>query len=96
MVNFEWDEAKNLANQEKHGISFDEEQYAFFDRNRIIVEDNEHSKNEERFFCFGKVGAHIITVRFTYRNNKIRIFGAGRWREGKKRYEKENTKNTLH
>ncbi len=32
----------------------------------------------------------IITVRFTYRGKKIRIFGAGFWREGKKIYEKEN------
>lgn len=32
----------------------------------------------------------IMTVRFTYRNNKIRIIGAGYWRKGKKLYEEEN------
>jgi hypothetical protein len=39
---------------------------------------------------FGKVEEHIVTVRFTYRNYKIRIIGAGYWRKGKKIYEKEN------
>lgn len=32
----------------------------------------------------------VATVRFTVRNDKIRIFGAGYWRQGKKIYEKEN------
>ncbi len=32
----------------------------------------------------------IMTVRFTYRGRKIRIFGAAFWRKGKKRYEEEN------
>ena len=32
----------------------------------------------------------IITVRFTYREGKVRIFGAGYWRKGRKRYEQQN------
>ena len=43
-----------------------------------------------KFYCFGKIDGEILTVRFTYRNNKIRIIGAGYWRQGKKIYEKEN------
>lgn len=39
---------------------------------------------------FGKLDEEILTVRFIYRNNKIRIIGAGYWRKGKKIYEKEN------
>lgn len=42
-----------------------------------------------RYFCFGKVDDKVVTVRFTYRNGKIRIFGAGYWREGKAEYEKQ-------
>jgi hypothetical protein len=38
----------------------------------------------------GKVDGGIITVRFTFRNNTIRIFGAGYWRKGKKTYEEKN------
>jgi uncharacterized DUF497 family protein len=87
---FEWDENKNKLNQKKHSISFEEAQFAFKDSNRIIARDLEHSKREDRFYCFGKVDYEIITVRFTYRNNKIRIIGAGYWRKGKQIYEKEN------
>ena len=87
---FEWDDGKNKLNQEKHNISFEEAQFAFSDKKRIIAKDLEHSENEERYFCFGKIGENIVTVRFTYRNNKIRIIGAGYWRKGKNIYEKEN------
>ena len=87
---FEWDDKKNAFNLEKHLISFEEAQLAFLDNNRIIARDLEHSKGEERFYCFGKVNEEIITVRFTYRENKIRIIGAGYWRKGKRIYEKEN------
>ena len=89
-MNFEWDDNKNTANQEKHGVSFGLAQLAFLDSNRIILEDLNHSEDERRFYCLGKVLDGILTVRFTYRSNKIRIFGAGYWRKGKAIYEKEN------
>ena len=89
-VSFEWDEIKNKVNQKKHNISFEEAQYAFSYSNRIIAKDAEHSEIEERFYCFGKIVENIVTVRFTYRNNRIRIIGAGYWRKGKQIYEKEN------
>ena len=90
MVTFEWDENKNSLNIEKHNVSFEEAQHAFADPNRIIAKDLEHSDGEERYYCFGRVGDDIMTVRFTYRNNIIRIYGAGYWRKGKMIYEKEN------
>jgi uncharacterized DUF497 family protein len=87
---FDWDVAKDLANQMKHELSFAKAQFAFADPNRIIAKDLTHSDDEERFYCFGKVGGGIATVRFTYRNQVIRIFGAGYWRKGKRIYETEN------
>ena len=87
---FEWDENKNKFNQKKHNLSFEEAQYAFLDPKRVIARDLEHSKTEKRFYCLGKIGEEIVTVRFTFRNNKIRIIGAGYWRKGKQLYEKEN------
>lgn len=85
---FEWDEKKNEINRLKHGVSFYEAQKAFFDPKRIIAEDLEHSFNETRYYCFGKIDQAIMTVRFTYRGQKIRIIGAGYWRKGKSIYEK--------
>ena len=87
---FEWDSAKNLINQQKHGVSFALAQLGFLDHQRIILEDLEHSANENRYYCLGKGTDGILTVRFTFRKSKIRIIGAGYWRKGKKIYEREN------
>lgn len=56
----------------------------------MILSDEGHSTDEDRYCCLGRVGAGILIVRFTYRNNVIRIFGAGYWRKGKKLYEEQN------
>lgn len=57
---------------------------------RIIVKDLDHNKDEQRYFCLGKVGEEFMTVRFTCQSGIIRIIGAGYWRKGKRRYEEEN------
>lgn len=90
---FEWHEVKNLENIESHGVSFYEAQYAFLDENRIIAEDLAHSQEELRYFCFGlnKDKTGILTVRFTYRSGRIRIYGAGYWRKGRGIYEQTNS-----
>jgi len=89
--NFEWNHDKDIENQVKHDVSFSLAQLAFLDHKRIILEDISHStKIEQRFYCLGEVAEGILTVRFTYRDKKIRIFGAGYWRKGKRIYEKEN------
>ena len=87
---FEWDEDKNRENLQKHGIDFETAQFAFIDPDRLIAKDTTHSVNEKRYYVFGKVKGGILTVRFTYRGNRIRIIGAGYWRKGKKIYEKQN------
>jgi uncharacterized DUF497 family protein len=89
MVQFAWDPAKDRANQDKHGVSFTEAQRAFADPNRVIARDLAHSEAEERFYCFGMVGEGVLTVRFTYREEMIRIIGAGYWRRGKAIYEQQ-------
>lgn len=90
-VRFEWDEDKDAANQRKHKVSFSLGQEAFFDTRRVIARDLKHSGSEERYFCMGKVGDAILTVRFTLREDVIRIIGAGYWRKGREVYEKENS-----
>ena len=89
-VTFEWSEKKSKENEAKYGVSFALAQYAFADPNRVIAEDLSHSHREKRYYCFGRVEEGIMTVRFTYRGEVIRIFGAGYWRKGRKIYEKEN------
>lgn len=90
MDSFEWDPAKDLLNQIKHGVSFPEAQFAFADPRRVIAEDLEHGGEERRYYCMGRVGQGILTVRFTWRDGIIRIIGAGYWRKGKRIYERQN------
>ena len=90
---FEWDDAKDAVNIEKHGVAFADAQRAFLDPKRVILKDVGHSEAEDRFFCIGCVDGGIMTVRFTYRTPKVRIFGAGYWRKGKQIYE---TQNQIH
>lgn len=87
---FIWDPEKELANISKHGVDFITAAKAFKDPKRKIYTDSKHSKDEERLFCVGKSGDRILTVRFTYRGEKIRIIGAGYWRKGEQYYEKKD------
>jgi hypothetical protein len=87
---FDWDPVKDQENREKHGVAFAMAQFAFADPRRVIAEDLSHSSSEKRYYCFGRVGDGILTVRFTWREGVIRIFGAGYWRKGKRIYEREN------
>ena len=87
---FVWDADKSLSNLIKHKIDFVEATRAFLDPKRIVVTDEGHSSKEPRYFCLGKIGKKVATVRFTYRQDKIRIIGAGYWRKEKSYYEKEN------
>ena len=89
-MRFEWNPDKDIENQQKHGVSFRDAQFAFADERRVIAQDLAHSDQEHRFYCIGRVGEGIMTVRFTLRGDVIRIFGAGYWRKGKAIYEQEN------
>lgn len=82
MATFEWDKQKNQENQDKHGVSFERAQYAFADPERLILRDKRHStRDEDRFFCIGRISGGIVTVRFVRHGAIIRIFGAGFWRQ---------------
>jgi len=87
---FEWDAKKDQENRDKHGVPFAKAQFAFADPKRVIAEDLSHSSREKRHYCFGWVENGVLTVRFTYRDDVIRIFGAGYWRKGRQIYEREN------
>ncbi len=89
MARFDWDEKKNRENQKKHGVSFELAQLAFTDSKRVLAEDLSHSHGEKRYYCIGRVGHGVLTVRFTYREDVIRIIGAGYWRRGKRVYEEQ-------
>jgi uncharacterized DUF497 family protein len=86
---FIWNVHKERMNILKHGVSFAVAAAVFLDPKRAVFIDEKHRVNEDRYFCIGKVSGRILTVRFTYRDQKIRIIGAGYWRKGKDYYEEE-------
>lgn len=90
---FSWDIGKERLNRRKHGLGFYEAVEVFADPQRIVAHDDQHSTQEERLFCLGLVRGRVVTVRFTYRGERIRIFGAGYWRKGRRFYEKTNSQN---
>jgi len=47
-IEFVWDEDKNLSNQKKHRVSFEEAKSVFFDENTRLIADPDHSGNEDR------------------------------------------------
>ncbi|NQT47324.1 MAG: BrnT family toxin [Candidatus Omnitrophica bacterium] len=90
---FIWDYEKELINVYKHGVDFSTAAKVFTDPKRKVYTDLKHSKREQRYFCIGKVEDRIITVRFTYRGEKVRIIGAGYWRKGGRYYGKEEDRS---
>lgn len=87
---FVWNKNKEILNLRQHGVDFTTASNVFFDPQRVIFTDGSHSREEDRCFCLGLIGNRVLTVRFTQRFGKIRIFGAGYWRKGRKIYETQN------
>lgn len=79
MIRFEWDENKNEINKKKHKISFEEAQTVFYDENALVIDDPEHSQEEERFIILGlSKKANLLVVCHCYRasDTVIRIISA--------------------
>jgi uncharacterized DUF497 family protein len=96
---FEWDPAKNLSNQRKHGVSFEEASQVF--RDPLYLSWKERVQDgEERWQAFGRVeGLSLLIVAHMIREELedgseivvIRILSARRAEpRERRRYEKEN------
>ena len=78
-IRFEWDEAKSRSNQSKHGVSFHEAQFVFFDEHARFVMDPDHSVSEDRFLMIGRSARfRVLVVSHVYRRTGrlIRIVSA--------------------
>jgi uncharacterized DUF497 family protein len=71
-MEYEWDEAKCLANLRKHGIDFTD----VFDGDTLTVEDNRYSYREQRFVTFGLLQGRVVAVVHTEREDCTRIISA--------------------
>jgi uncharacterized DUF497 family protein len=89
-MQLEFDPAKAAANLAKHGVDFPRS-YGFSKIPRIIIPNQNHSLDEPRFYAIGHDGRGILTVRFTIREDALRVIGAGYWRKQNSAYENQKT-----
>ena len=89
-LRFEWDEAKNTANQRKHGVSFDEATTVFADELARLIRDPDLSAGEQRFILLGmSKNFRLLIVNHCERGpDLIRIISARKAdRQERKAYE---------
>ena len=78
-LRFESDPRKAAANLRKHGVSFEDAQTVFADENAKLIDDPDHSDDEERFILLGLSSTlRLLVVAHCYRveGNVIRIISA--------------------
>ena len=79
VISFSWDAKKNRANERKHSISFEEALTVFYDEEALLISDDEHSIEEDRFVLIGRSNLlRILVVCHCYRQEggEIRIISA--------------------
>jgi uncharacterized protein len=91
-MEFEWDEAKNSANVQKHGIAFSKAVAVFADDRRRVVEDERYRYDEPRFQVFGLIEGRLHVVIIAMRGETVRIISA---RRANKREQKKHGHRSL-
>jgi len=74
-----WDKNKNQKNLIKHRVSFEEAKTVFYDPNAKVIDDPDHSNEEDRFIILGlSKMLSLLVVCHCYRENDeiIRIISA--------------------
>lgn len=93
-MEFEWDISKDIKNIEKHEVSFEDAVDCFLDPDGFSLQDEQHSKDEERFFWVGKnTLGRVLTTWYTRRGLKIRIIGCAEFRKMRSLYNERTKKN---
>lgn len=91
-LRFGWDEGKNAANRRKHGLSFEEAATVFYDDHALLIDDPDHSAQEERFLLLDlSASARTLVVCHSYREveDLIRIISARKAdRQERERYNR--------
>jgi uncharacterized DUF497 family protein len=76
-LSFEWDPRKSASNAREHKITFEEARSAFADPNGLVIDDPDHSEDEERFILLGlSYGLRLLVVCHVLRADVVRIISA--------------------
>jgi uncharacterized DUF497 family protein len=86
----EWDESKNLLNQRKHNVSFEEAATVFIDPLEVTIDDPAHTTSEYRFVSIGaSLSGRLLVVSYAERDSRIRIVTARRPTRSERRAYRE-------
>jgi uncharacterized DUF497 family protein len=73
-LEFTWDETKARSNAKKHGVSFDQAQSVFSDERARVIDDPDHSDEEDRFILLGMSSKpRVLIVVYAYRDKAAQI-----------------------
>ena len=78
-LRFDWDPAKATANVRKHGVTFEEAATVFSDELALVIDDPDHSSEEDRFVLLGvSAVSRILVVVHAFRSSVdvVRIISA--------------------
>jgi uncharacterized DUF497 family protein len=78
-IRFEWDQKKAAANLRKHKVSFEDAQSVFSDERALLIDDPDHSEDEDRFVLLGlSQSLRLLVVVHCYRSEGqvVRIISA--------------------
>lgn len=76
-LRFEWDPRKAASNARKHGVTFEEARSAFADPNGLVIDDPDHSEDEERFILLGlSYAVRLLVVCHAFSSDAIRLISA--------------------
>ena len=76
-MRFEWDDAKAIANQSKHGVDFPEASTVFVDALAVCFPDPDHSVGEERYVLVGySTLGRLLFVAHKELTDGVRIISA--------------------
>jgi len=67
-MDFEWGQAKEMANLKKHRIAFSEAVLIFADPNLMSIFDADHSQKEDRYVSLGRnLKGNVLLVCHSFR-----------------------------
>jgi len=89
-----WDQRKADANVTKHGVSFEEAQWVFYDEHALVTQDPNHSEEEDRFLLLGLSSALriLMVVYCEPSDDAIRIISARKATKAEQRQYLERLK----
>src|SRR5262245_4686422 len=90
-LEFEWDAKKAARNKTKHGITFEEAASVFRDGMAMIMDDPDHSEDEQREIILGESEENrLLVVSFTERHREFELSALARPRSRSGRNMRKN------